>query len=277
MATFISDMKQYVDEARVIGAKPILVTPLVRRQWDKANPGKIKSSLAPYAEEVRKIAAEKNVPLVELHDRAKELCESLGKEKCYEFSPTKTVDGTNVFDGTHLKGAGHVMFARLVVEELRKNVPELAPVLRAKPLNENPEPGESKYNAVVAFDGSGTHTNLQSAIAAAPDNGLDAFTILIKPGTYPGQFIVPKGKNHLKFLGEEMENTILTGSLNQNESASGGRPLYNNASVVTIFQRRTSRSKTRPAITARRCRCARMVTARFLTIAVSSAGRTRCS
>ena len=234
MPTFIHDMNQYVDEARAIGAKPILVTPLVRRQWDKANPGKIRSSLAPYAEEVRKIAAEKNVPLVELHDRAKDLCESLGKEKCFEFSPTKIVDGTNTFDGTHLKGAGYVMFARLVVEELRKNVPELAPVLRAEAISENPEVVESKYSAVVAFDGSGTHTNLQSAIAAAPDNGLDAFTILIKPGTYQGQFIVPKGKNHLKFIGEETENTILTGALNQNESPAGGRPIYNNASTVVF-------------------------------------------
>ncbi len=235
MPTFVSDMNQYVDNARAIGAKPILVTPLVRRQWDKANLGKIKSSLVPYAEEVRKIAVEKNVPLVELHDRAKELCESLGKEKCYEFSPTKIVEGTNGFDGTHLKGAGHVMFARLVVDELRKNVPELAPVLRAEPLNENPEVTDSKFNAVVSADGSGTHRNLQSAIAAAPDNGADTFTILIKPGTYQGQFIVPKGKNHLKFIGEETENTILTGSWNQNESPTGsGRPLYNNASTVIL-------------------------------------------
>src|SRR5262249_49402587 len=54
MPTFVSDMTRYVDDAQAIGAKPILVTPLVRRQWDKANPGKIKSSLEPYAEEVRK-------------------------------------------------------------------------------------------------------------------------------------------------------------------------------------------------------------------------------
>jgi pectinesterase len=236
MPTFISDMKKYVDDARAIGAKPVLVTPLVRRQWEKGSTNKINSSLAPYAEEVRKIAAEKNVPLVDLHDRSKELCESLGKEKCLElFSPTKTVDGTNTYDNTHLRGPGHVMFARLVVDELRKNVPELAPVLLAEPLNANPEVTDSTFNAVVSADGSGTHTNLQSAIAAAPDNGTNTFTILIKPGIYEGQFIVPKGKNHLKFVGEETENTILTGSLNQNEpSQSGGRALYNNASVVIL-------------------------------------------
>ena len=236
MATFVANLTQYVDDARAIGAKPVLVTPLTRRQWDKANPGKIKSSLTPYAEEVRKIAAEKNVPLIELHDRSKELCESLGPEKCLAFSPTKTnTDGTTGFDGTHLKGKGHAMFARLVVEELRKNVPELAPGLRAEPLNENPEAVDSKFNAVVSADGSGTHTNLQDAINTAPDNGADVFTILIKPGIYAGQFLVPKTKTHLKFVGEELLNTILTGALNQQDPKPfADRPFYNNASTVVL-------------------------------------------
>ena len=59
MATFVSNMEQYVDQTRAIGAKPVLITPLTRRQWDKNNEGKIKSSLAPYAE-----AVEKMTPLV---------------------------------------------------------------------------------------------------------------------------------------------------------------------------------------------------------------------
>jgi len=231
MATYVSNMTQYVDDTLAIGAKPILVTPLTRRQWDKENPGKIKSSLAPYAEEVRKIAAAKNVPLVDLQARSIELCETLGREKCYEFSPVKTVDGTNTFDGTHLKPNGSVMFARLVVDELRNNAPELAPVLRADPINANP----SFYNAVIYEDGSGTQTNLQAAINAAPDDGTNVFSILIHPGTYQCQFIVPKEKRHLKFVGVDVDTTILTYSLNQNESPSpDGRPIYNNAGTVVL-------------------------------------------
>lgn len=133
MPTFVSDMKQYVEDARAIGAKPILVTPLCRRQWDKENPGKIKSSLTPYAEAVRKIAAEKNVPLVDLHDLSKEYYEKVGRAECEKFSPVKTVDGTNSIDGTHLKGEGRVLMARLVVGELLNNVPELVPYLLAEP------------------------------------------------------------------------------------------------------------------------------------------------
>jgi pectinesterase len=139
-------MKQYVDDTRAIGAKPILVTPLTRRQWDKANPGKIKSSLAPYAEEVRKIAAGEKVPLVDLQARSIELCESLGPEKCLAFSPPKVVDGTNTggFDGTHLNAKGYVLFGRLVVDELRQSAPELSPVLRNEPLNVNPVATETQ-------------------------------------------------------------------------------------------------------------------------------------
>jgi pectinesterase len=78
--TYRQFMSRYVDETRAIGAKPVLVTSLVRRQWDKNGDGKITSSLVPYVEVVKQIAAEKNVPLVDLHATSKELCEQLGRE-----------------------------------------------------------------------------------------------------------------------------------------------------------------------------------------------------
>ncbi len=227
MATFVANMEQYVDDTRAIGAKPVLVTPLTRRQWDKDHPDKIKSSLAPYSVEVRKIAAEKHVPLVDLQARSIELCESLGPEKCLEFSPLKTnADGTIAHDGTHLNDQGHVMFARLVVDELRKVCPELAPYLLAQPLSDNPVAAESKYDAVVSFDGSGTYTNIQSAIAAAPDNSTNWFTILVKPGVYQGQFMIPKSKRHVRIIGEEMENTMLTWPYNVNDRKNQGITTY---------------------------------------------------
>src|SRR4051812_46333403 len=82
METFVANMKQYVDDARAIGAKPLLITPLARRQWDKSHEGKINSSLQPYAEAVERIAVEKKVPLLDLHSRSIELCEKLGVEGC---------------------------------------------------------------------------------------------------------------------------------------------------------------------------------------------------
>jgi len=235
MPTFVSNMVSYVEEARAIGARPVLVTPLTRRQWDKEHPGKIKSSLTPYAAEVRKIAAEKNVPLVDLQARSIELCESLGPEKCLEFSPFKTnADGTVAHDGTHLNDKGHVMFARLVVDELRKAVPALAPVLRAEPVNDNPVAKEAGYDAVVSADGSGTHTTVQAAIAAAPENSSRPFTILLKPGKYEGQIIVPKNKRSLRLVGEELENTILTYGLNVQETNAATDLRFKGTGVIVL-------------------------------------------
>jgi pectinesterase len=234
MPTFVADMTKYVDDALAIGAKPILVTPLTRRQWDKENPKKIKSSLEPYAEEVRKIAKAKNVPLVDLHARSLELCEQLGREKCYEFSPTKLTDGTNTYDGTHLQGIGRVMFARLVVEELRKVTPELAPALLAEPREKNPKMAEDRFDAIVSHDVSANYTNLQMAINAAPDNGTMPFRIFIKPGVYEGQFIVPKEKRNIQFIGQDVTNTILTYALNVTESNDATIPKFRGTGVIVL-------------------------------------------
>ena len=133
MPTFISDMKKYVDDSRAIGAKPVLVTPLTRRRWDKTQSGKINSSLTPYADAVKEIGAEKKVPVIDLHARSIEICEKLGREGCLEFSPIKTTDGTNTLDNTHLKGEGHMIFGKAVVEELVKAVPELKPCFKTTP------------------------------------------------------------------------------------------------------------------------------------------------
>ncbi len=128
--TYRQFMTRYVDDARAIGAKPILVTSLTRRQFDESGSGKIKSSLTPYVEVVKLLATEKKVPLVDLHARSIELCEKRGYGKCCEFSPRKK-DGQ--FDSTHLNAKGSVIFARLVVEELVRAVPELKPFFRSEP------------------------------------------------------------------------------------------------------------------------------------------------
>lgn len=234
MPTFVADMNKYVDDARAIGAKPILVTPLVRRQWDKSHPGKVKSSLEPYAEEVRKIAREKKVPLVDLHARSIELCEKLGPDKCLEFSPKRVSEGKETYDGTHLNSKGRVLFAQLVVDELRKAAPELSPVLLSAPRDAEPRtPADGAFDEVVAVDGSGTRTNLQEAINAAPDNG-GVFKILIKPGVYEGQFIVPAEKHHIQFIGESATNTILTYSLNVQETNASTLRAFKGTGVIVL-------------------------------------------
>jgi len=145
--TYREFMTQYIDQVRAIGAKPILVTSMVRRQWNKSDPNKINSSLTPYAEAVKALAKEKNVLVVDLYAISKQLCEQLGKKGCWEFSPVKD---NNEFDNTHLNAKGSVMFGRLVVEELVKVAPELKPCFRSEPAPDVNTTAELKPQLIIA-------------------------------------------------------------------------------------------------------------------------------
>jgi lysophospholipase L1-like esterase len=128
--TYRQFITRYIDETRANGAKPILITSLVRRQWDANDSNKIKSVLTPYAEVVKAVAAEKKVPLVDLHARSKELYEQLGKDKSNELAALKD-DGS--IDNTHLNDKGSVFFGKVIAEELIKAAPELKPYFRNEP------------------------------------------------------------------------------------------------------------------------------------------------
>ena len=55
--TYRANMARYVDDARAIGATPILVTSLVRRLYK--DDGTIRTTQTPYVEVVRALAAER--------------------------------------------------------------------------------------------------------------------------------------------------------------------------------------------------------------------------
>jgi lysophospholipase L1-like esterase len=126
--TYTANMTRYVDEARAIGARPVLVTSLARRIFDKAGSGRIVSTQTPFVEAVRRIAAAKRVPLVDLFARSVALSEKMGADALVEFSPVNPAGGG--VDTTHLNSKGSVLFGRLVVEELRGAVPDLSGYLR---------------------------------------------------------------------------------------------------------------------------------------------------
>lgn len=235
LAEFRAYMNQYVDEARAIGAQPVLVTCLVRRQWVKDDDHKINSSLLPRVEIIRQIAADKKVPLVELHDRSKELCENLGREGCYAFSPKK--EG-GIYDGTHLDAKGSLLFARLVAEELRKALPILSTNLLTEPKSTIIAATETKYDAVVSFDGSGTHTTVQAAIDAVPPNRTKPFSILIKPGIYKEHVFISAEKPFIALRGEpgELKATVITLNTNVGTLDASGKKISTRESATVLVQ-----------------------------------------
>jgi len=132
--TYAQFMRQYVDEARAAGIKPVLVTSLARREWKD---GKIASRLVPWVKAVKAIAAEKTVPLIDLHALSIERYEQMGPGKVLEISPLKNADSGSAnadttasskqsVDGTHLNENGGKLFGSIVAEEVKRVVPELA-------------------------------------------------------------------------------------------------------------------------------------------------------
>ncbi len=125
--TFTGYMARYVDDARKAGARPILVTSIARRRFDKEGKAIPEPVLTGYVEAVRHLAAEKKVPLLDLQARTLELYQKLGKEGCEkQISPINK----GAIDATHLNAAGSDMVGALVADELRKAVPDLAKCLK---------------------------------------------------------------------------------------------------------------------------------------------------
>jgi lysophospholipase L1-like esterase len=129
--TYREFLARYFEEARAIGARPILVTSLVRRHFTPE--GKIRSDLAPYAEAAKAVAAEQHVPVIDLHARSIELLDRLGPESSAEFDPKPRTDAKTkaaALDKTHLSPRGAEAFGAIVADELKKVEPALAPYIK---------------------------------------------------------------------------------------------------------------------------------------------------
>jgi pectinesterase len=127
--TYREFLAQYIDEARAIGAKPVLITSLARRHFTPA--GKIRTDLGPYADAVKAVAAAKQVPVIDLHARSIELLEQLGPQPSAEFDPKPREDVKSAGpDRTHLSPRGSAVFGAMVAEALEKVEPSLAPYFK---------------------------------------------------------------------------------------------------------------------------------------------------
>ena len=117
-------LRRYADESRAAHATPIFITPMYRRTFDVD--GKLKDILQPYADAMKAVAAEKKVPLIDLHTSSGALFQQLGKEHCPELANSPT-------DFTHFNEKGARAMADLVMKELPGTDARLAAELIARP------------------------------------------------------------------------------------------------------------------------------------------------
>ena len=119
---YTTNLERYISEARAAGIFPVLVTPMHRRMFDPK--GKPTEELAPYAEAMRRIAKQQNVPLIDLYQSSGALLTSLGEAG----STSLTVSDK---DRTHFSEEGANVMAKQVIEGMRAASPELARTVRA--------------------------------------------------------------------------------------------------------------------------------------------------
>ena len=73
-----------------------------------------------------------------------------------------------------------------------------------------PHLSPDKADFVVATDGTGDFTSVQAAIDAVPDFRKQRTTIFIKNGTYKEKLVLSACKTMVSFIGEDVQQTILT-------------------------------------------------------------------
>lgn len=117
--TFKENLRRFVNEARGKGATPILATSIVRRQFNKD--GTLRDSHGRYVPAAAEVAAELNVPLVDMNRLTGELVLKYGPEeskKLYLYVEPNVAerfpDGNA--DDTHLCIRGAEEFAALFAE-----------------------------------------------------------------------------------------------------------------------------------------------------------------
>ena len=122
LGDYYDNLKKYVIETRAKGAIPVLITPLRRRKFDTE--GHLINTLGQYPAEMRKVAHDMNVPLVDLNKLTKPLIESYGVEgskKLFRWVEPGEYPAypEGMKDDTHLSSLGAEKISRLAIENIK--------------------------------------------------------------------------------------------------------------------------------------------------------------
>ena len=212
--TFDANLRRFVEETRAKGGIPVLFNSIVRRNFfdnknavtdDDLRREKVEGTSlegdtlidthGAYLESPRRVAAELDVPFVDLNRLTHDLVQGMGREAskslfCWVPANTCAACPKGRQDNTHLNVCGARRVARLAVGALAEAVPALKPYVR-------------DYDFVVAKDGSGDFLTVQDAINAVPDFRKNKrTTILVRPGEYKERVIVPECKINISLIGQ---------------------------------------------------------------------------
>lgn len=121
--TFPAYLKAFIAEAKLRGAHPILVTSPERRTFTPD--GKIRTTHGDYPAVVQQVAAEENIPCLDLRAASAVFYEALGPER----APLAFNDGGK--DATHHNSYGAYVLAACIADSIKRAAPALAAHLAA--------------------------------------------------------------------------------------------------------------------------------------------------
>ena len=123
-ADYRKNLVRFIGDVRAKGGHPVLLTPAMRRRFDKD--GKFYDTHGEYPDIVRSVASEQNVPLIDMHRSSEEVIVRYGVEgsrKLFlQLKPGENANYPNgIDDNTHFSPLGAEEMARLVVAEIRSS------------------------------------------------------------------------------------------------------------------------------------------------------------
>lgn len=127
------NLSQFVREARARGAMPILLSSIVRRNFNEA--GTLEDTHGAYPLVMRAVAQEMNVPFIDLQLKSEDLVVARGAEESKRLYLWLAPGETEMYpegkqDNTHFTLAGARAMAALAVAALREAQSPLAKFLR---------------------------------------------------------------------------------------------------------------------------------------------------
>ncbi len=197
-AAYAENLRRYVRETREKGARPVLLTPIVRRNWVE---GELVDTHRTYPDEVKRIAREEQVPWIDMEALTREWLVEVGEEPSKKYfmwvepgTCPRHPDGRQ--DNTHLNVRGAHVVARMVAREIQTLLPELGKHICFP-------------DFVVAKDGSGDFFTVQEAINALPDFSREKIWLLVREGVYFEKIAIPFSKRNILLTGEGAHRSVI--------------------------------------------------------------------
>lgn len=132
-ADYRQNLVRFTTDARDRKAAPILLTPVMRRRFDKD--GHVQDTHGEYPDIVRSVATEYRVPLIDMHRSSAKVLRQYGPEDSKKlFLQLKPNENPNypkgIEDNTHFNPVGATVMAGLAVEGIREQKLGLAKYLK---------------------------------------------------------------------------------------------------------------------------------------------------